>query len=193
MRRIHKEDLWKIYLTLWGGSFVPVYMLSFPLVSWLICDVLALFFCLIASPRIQGLPFDLQKERSSGMCLERIAIGISLKRKKGWGYPAVLKERDKSTGFFFLFFLPVLERERDLDPLVVPVTTMLMHYCSHSMPLWEVLYMLPPDIRRPANCKRLPASQSRNALLIGLWSLQIKFKKRNFCKCIFVCKTKHLE
>lgn len=112
MRRIHKEDLWKIYLTLWGGSFVPVYMLSFPLVSWLICDVLALFFCLIASPRIQGLPFDLQKERSSGMCLERIAIGISLKRKKGWGYPAVLKERDKSTGFFFLFFLPVLERER---------------------------------------------------------------------------------
>jgi len=40
MRRIFMENIFNIV----RGSFVPVYMLSFPLVSWLICDVLALFF-----------------------------------------------------------------------------------------------------------------------------------------------------
>jgi len=42
MRRIFMENIFNIV----RGSFVPVYMLSFPLVSWLICDVLALFFFL---------------------------------------------------------------------------------------------------------------------------------------------------
>lgn len=65
-----------------------------------------------------------------------------------------------------------------MDPLVVPVTIMLMHYCSHSCLFGEVLYLLLPDSRRPANWLRLPASPGMHYLLV-FESLQIKCKKRS--------------
>lgn len=166
MRWINKRDLWKNIFNIVRGSFVPVYMFnmfSFPLVSWLICDVLALFFVWLPVWGFRVCPLTSRKIGHLGWVWSEWR-GIS-QMKKGWGYPTVPKEREKSTGFFFLFSC-LFWRERDFDPLVVPVTIMLMHYCGHSLPLWEVLYMLPPDIRRPANWLCLPASPGMHYWLV---------------------------
>lgn len=105
-RRINKRDLWKNIFNIVRGSFVPVYMFSFPLVSWLICDVLALFFCLIASPRIQGLPFDLQKGGSG-----KNGNRDFEEEEEGVRVPYCPERERKIHWFLFLYFLPVLERE----------------------------------------------------------------------------------
>lgn len=178
-----KEIYGKIYLTLWGATLYLCIRSVFQLYLGAYLWCLSLVFCLIASLRIKGLPFDLQKERSSGVGLERMTRGISQMRKKGWGYPTVPKERENPL-VCFSFFSPVLERER-LWPSgcsgYYNVNALLRSFIAS---LGSTVHT---STRHQKTCELVMFTcKSRNALLIGIWSLQIKFKKKN-CKSIIVC------
>ncbi len=169
-----KEIYGKIYLTLWGATLYLCICSVFQLYLGAYLWCLSLVFCLMASLRIQGLPFDLQERK--------VVWGGSGERQKGWGYPTVPKVRENPL-VSFSFFSPVLERERlwpsgcsgyyDVNALLRLFIASLgstVHTSTGHQKTCELVMF---------TCK------SRNALLIGIWSLQIKFKKKN-CKSIIV-------
>jgi len=89
------------------GSFVPVYMLSFPLVSWLICDVLALFFLSDCQSKDSGFALW-PPERKVWGCNRDFA-----EEEEGVRVPYCPERERKNPLVSFSFFSCLFWRERE--------------------------------------------------------------------------------